>query len=73
MATAGCSPTCRTEEEGLGFFQVLVHGVGDDHLSVSQGAESPFISGTHLLLDVIKQQREAPAAKPLHLTDPEAR
>lgn len=67
----GRSPTCRTEEEGLGFFQVLVHGVGDGHLSMSEGAESPFISGTHLALNVIKEQREAPAAKLLHLRDTE--
>lgn len=70
-ATARCSPTCRTEEEGLGFSQVLVHGISDNHLSLSEGAESLFISGTYLTLNVIKKQREAPAAKLLHLADTE--
>lgn len=70
-ATARCSPTCRTEEEGLGFSQVLVHGITDNHLSLSEGAESLLISGTHLPLDVIKEQREAPAAKLLHLANTE--
>lgn len=69
MATTGRSPTCGTEEEGVRFLQVLVQGVGDGRLGVSEGAESPFISGTHLTLNVIEQQREAPAAKLLHLTD----
>lgn len=40
---------------------------------MSKRAESPFISWTHLTLNVIKQQREAPAAKLLHLVDTEAR
>lgn len=61
--------TCRTEEEGLRFSQVLVHCISDGHLSVGEGGEGLFISRTHLSLDVIKQQREGPAAKLLHLRD----
>lgn len=49
-----------------------VHVVRDNGLSVSEGAESPFISCTHLTLDVIEQQREAAAAKLLHLADTNA-
>lgn len=69
----GCTPTCRTEEEVLRFFQMLVQVIRDNHLSMSEGAESPFISWTHLTLNVIKQQSEAAAAKLLHLTDTNVR
>lgn len=61
--------TCGTEEEGLGFSQVLVHCISDGHLSVGEGAVGLFISCTHLSLDVIKKQGEGPAAKLLHLRD----
>lgn len=47
--------TCGTEEEGLGLSQVLVHLVGDGHLSVGEGAERLLISWTHVGLDVIEQ------------------
>lgn len=47
--------TCGTEEEGLRFSQVPVRLIGDGHLSVGEGAESLFISWTHLSLDVIKK------------------
>ena len=61
------SLTCRTEEEGVGFPQVLVHLISDGHLSVGEGAERLFIGRTHLSPNVVKQQREGPAAKLLHL------
>lgn len=63
----GCNPTCRTEEEVLRLVQMLVHFISDNRLCMSEGAESPFISWTHLTFNVIKEQREAPAAKLLHL------
>lgn len=63
--------TCRTEQEGLGFSQVLVHCISDGHLGMGEGAESLFISRTHLSLYVIEQQREGSAAKLPHLRDKE--
>lgn len=48
--------TCGTEQEGGGFSQVLVHCVGDVHLSVGEGAVGLFVSRTHLRLDVVEQQ-----------------
>lgn len=51
---------------------MLVHLISDNRLSMSEGAESPFISWTHLTFDVIKQQREAAAAKLLHLMNTNA-
>jgi len=55
--------TCRTEEEGLGLSQVLVHLVGDGHLGVGEGAEGLLVGGAHLRLNVVEQQGERPAAE----------
>lgn len=47
--------TCRTEEEGLRFFKVLVHYISDGCLCVGKGGEGLFVSRTHVGLNVIKQ------------------
>lgn len=61
------SLTRGAEEEGLRFPQVQVHLIGDGHLSMGKGAEGLLISRTHFSLNVIKEQREGPAAELLHL------
>lgn len=55
------------EEEGVWLLQVQKHLVSDGHLSFSKRAKRLFISRTHFRLDVVKQQRERPAAEPIHL------
>lgn len=65
--------TCGAEQESLRTSQVLVHLVGDGHLSVGEGAESLLVGGAHFCLNVIKEQREGTAAELLHLKKSQTR